>query len=52
MNHLIFIVVSGMKKNKLFEVDGPNDYRVDRMYMEDKTGVYVYQQDCSANDLL
>ena len=40
------------EKNKLFEVDGPNDYRVDRMYMEDKTGVYVYQQDCSANDLL
>lgn len=32
------------EKNKLFEVDGPNDYRVDRMYMEDKTGVYVYQQ--------
>ena len=38
------------EKNKLFEVDGPNDYRVDRMYMEDKTGVYVYQQDCSTLD--
>ena len=40
------------EKNKLFEIDGPNDYRVDRMYMEDKTGVYVYQQDISAGDLL
>lgn len=40
------------EKNKLFEIDGPNDYRVDRMYMEDKSGVYVYQQDCSVNELL
>ncbi|WP_242349391.1 hypothetical protein [Mucispirillum schaedleri] len=32
------------RENKLYEIDGPNDYRVDIMYMEDKTGVYVYQQ--------
>ena len=38
------------KSNKLFEIDGPNDFRSDRMYIADKSGVYVYLKDKSVGD--
>ncbi len=40
------------KDNKLFEIDGPGEFRNNIMYIVDKTGVYVYMQSISVADLL
>lgn len=32
------------RENKLYAIDGYGEFRGDIMYMEDKTGVYVYKQ--------